>query len=130
MTESGIAAAVREVCALALLHWAAAWSGAAAAAGRGSAALCAHVAHFLERSLMLVYVPSALYVPRECWHAAEGHKEDVAAVWLEDNAETIEWTVVQRPHCSESALPFKLKIVADACNYFPQFPALRTLGDL
>jgi hypothetical protein len=118
---------VREVCVLALLHWAATWSGAAASRA-AAPALCANVAHFLESGLILVHVPSANNWSRENWLASDARVEEVTAVWLEEVAGCIEWTVVQKQQ-HQGALSEILKIIADACNKFPQYPALRSLGE-
>jgi hypothetical protein len=128
-SEDDVVAYTRDVCVLALLQWAATWSGAAAAAAT-STALCASVANFLESSLILVHVPSAHHLPRDHWHAAHESCEDVTAVWLEEVAGRIEWTVVQKSQQRQAFLPRALKVLADASNDFPQFPALRTLGDI
>lgn len=122
---------VHEVCVLALLHWAASWSPCGAAAPP-TPQICAAVALFLERSLIVVHVPTALRVSGHdlCGADEHGHQGDITAVWLEESDGAIEWTVVHKQQQQQqSTLLLKLNVLADAINEFPQFPALRTLGD-
>ncbi len=132
-SEDEVVTCVREVCVLALLHWAVTWSGAAAAKA-AAFAMSVAVAQFLESSLILVHVPAAHRLARDHWLSASELCEDVTAVWLEEVAGRIEWTVVQQQQQQQQqqqgALSLKLKVLADASNEFPHYPALRTLGDV
>jgi hypothetical protein len=100
--------------------------------------MCAAVALFLERSLIVVHVPMALRVSGHDLRGADEHddQDDIMAVWLEERDGAIEWTVVhkqqqqQQQQQQQSTLLLKLNVLADAINDFPQFPALRTLGDV
>ena len=126
MSAAEIMVCVQEVCVLSLLNWAATWSAAA-----GSAQICASVAQFLECSLVLVHVTSKLHNSREDWHAGDEECGAVTAVWLEERDGSIEWTVVQQQQQQQhGTLLHKLNILANAVNDFPQFPALRSLGDV
>jgi hypothetical protein len=121
---------VQEVCVMCLLDWALAWSGAAAAKARIED-LCASVARFLEKTLMLVCHSAILHMPRNSWSALVDHEDAITAVWLEESLDKIEWTIVQnqQPEHQEMLLPLKLKLISEAINDFPQFPALRNLGE-
>ncbi len=118
---------VQEVCVLALLHWAATWSRAGELESGEQLAV---VTLMLERSLVLVHMPPALHTSRDNWHAEEEQRDNIAAVWLEERSGALEWTVVQQQQQQHSALLLKLNILAGAVNEFPQFPALRNLGDV
>jgi hypothetical protein len=125
---------MQEACVTALLLWASAWSGAAENP-KGSAAACSVVAQFLESCFVLVHIPSLLHVSRDHWRAHDGCWDGMCAVWLEQSESSIEWTFVYRQEQQQQqqqqsvSQAITLKSIENAVNDFPQFPALRSLGD-
>jgi hypothetical protein len=135
--EATVMMRMQEACVTALLLWASAWSGAAENP-KGSAAACSVVAQFLESCFVLAHIPSLLHVSRDHWRAHDGCWDGLCAVWLEQSESSIEWTFVYRQEQEQQqqqqqqqsvSQAIILKSIENAVNDFPQFPALRSLGD-
>lgn len=133
VSEGRVMMRMQEACVMALLLWASAWSGAAGKT-KGGAAACSVVAQFLENCFVLVHIPSLLHVSRDHWHADDGCWDGISAVWLEQSESSIKWTVICRQEQQQQqqqsiSQAITLKSIEKAVNDFPQFPALRSLGD-